>query len=81
VSANGVLLVIAGAWVLHGLRSRSRASFWEGLAIASIVAISRFFEIESLLWLKGAGFIAAGIGVVLAALAFERRLATEASNA
>jgi uncharacterized membrane protein len=72
--ANAALLAVAGIRIAHGLGTRQRGPFWEGLAVAAIVGVSRFFEIESLLWLKGVGFIACGGAVVAAALAFERRL-------
>lgn len=77
VLTNVALLATASAWIAHGLATRSRLAFWEGLAVAGLVAVSRFFEIERLLWLKGAGFIACGLAVVAAALAFERGLRSQ----
>jgi hypothetical protein len=72
--ANLGVLGVAGARMAEGLRERRRAPFWEGLALAALLAVSRFFEIESMLWLKGAGFIACGVAVIVAGMAFERRL-------
>ncbi len=73
VLANVAVLGIAAARMALGLRERLRGPFWEGLAVAAVVAASRFFEIESMLWLKGAGFIGCGVAVLLAGMAFERR--------
>jgi hypothetical protein len=80
VLVNAALLAVAGLRIAEGLRERRRAPFWEGVAVAGAVALTRFFEIERLLWLKGAGFIACGVAVVLAALAFERRLQARAAE-
>jgi uncharacterized membrane protein len=74
VLANAALLAVAGARMAQGLRERLRGPFWEGLAVAALVAASRFFEIESMLWLKGVGFIGCGVAVIVAGMAFERRL-------
>jgi len=72
--ANVGLLAVAGTRMAQGLRERLRGPFWEGLAVAAAVAAARFFEIESMLWLKGAGFIGCGVAVIVAGMAFERRL-------
>ena len=42
--------------------------------MAALIATSRFFEIERMLLLKGAGFILCGLGVIAAGTAFERRV-------
>jgi uncharacterized membrane protein len=74
VLANAAVLALAGVRMAQGLRERRRGPFWEGLVVVAVVAVSRFFEIESMLWLKGAGFIACGVGVIVGGLTFERRL-------
>jgi uncharacterized membrane protein len=74
VAANVAVVGIGAIQIAEGLQSRRRAPFWDGLAVVAIAACSRFFEIDSLLWLKGLGFIACGAGVIVAALLFEKRL-------
>lgn len=74
VAANAVLLAVAALQIANGLRTRRRAPFWDGLAVAAVTACSRFLEVDELLWLKGLGFIACGIAVTLAAVAFEKRV-------
>lgn len=77
LAAHAAILGVAGIRIAHGLRTRLRAPFWEGLAVAAIVACSRFLEIDSMLWLKGILFIACGVAVTFAALVFERRLSAK----
>jgi hypothetical protein len=78
LAAHVAILGVAGLRIAEGLRSHRRAPFWEGLAVVAVVACSRFFEIDTKLWLKGVLFIACGIAVTFAALVFERRLSTPA---
>ncbi len=73
VVANMALAFLALGRVVRGLSWLRRGPFWEGIAVAGVLLLSRFLEIESRLWLKGAAFIACGVGVTAAALAFERR--------
>lgn len=73
-AANAGLLAVAGVQIASGLQAGRRAPFWEGLGVAAVVACSRFFEIDELLWLKGLGFIACGLAVTVAALVFEKRV-------
>ncbi len=78
LAAHAAILGLAGVRIAEGLRSHRRAPFWEGLAVAAVVACSRFLEIDTKLWLKGLLFIACGIAVTVAALVFERRLSAPA---
>jgi hypothetical protein len=75
IVANLALAFLALGRIVRGLSWLSRGAFWEGIALAALLVLARFFEIESLLWLKGAGFIACGVALMTAGLAFERRLA------
>jgi hypothetical protein len=73
VAANAALVGLAGLRVAEGLTAVRRWPFWEGVGLAAALLVSRFLEIERLLWLKGLGFIACAAAVSWAALAFERR--------
>ncbi len=75
VLANMALVFLAFGRIVRGLSWLRRGPFWEGIALAALLVLARFFEIEELLWLKGAVFIGCGVGVLLAGAAFERRLA------
>jgi len=74
VAANVALLALAAIRIVHGLQAERRGPFWEGLGLAAVVACSRFVAIDELLWLKGLGFIACGVGVIVAAVQFEKRV-------
>ncbi|MGB8930397.1 MAG: DUF2157 domain-containing protein, partial [Anaeromyxobacteraceae bacterium] len=74
IVANLALAYLGLGRVVRGLSSLQRAPFWEGVLVLAVLIVSRFFEIEHLLWLKGLAFIACGAGVTVAAMAFERRL-------
>ena len=73
VVANVVLALLAAMRISEGVRSLRRGPFWEGVLVAFALVVARFLEIEQLLWLKGLGFIASGVGLTLVAVAFERR--------
>lgn len=74
IVANLALAYLGLGRVVRGLSSLQRAPFWEGVLVLAVLIVSRFFEIEHLLWLKGAAFIACGAGITVAAMAFEKRL-------
>jgi hypothetical protein len=74
IVANLAVAFLGLGRVVRGLSSLQRGPFWEGILALAVLVVSRFFEIEHLLWLKGAAFIACGVGITVAAMAFERRL-------
>src|SRR6266540_3474118 len=80
IVANLSLAFLALGRMVRGLSSLARAPFWEGIAVATVLVVARFIEIETRLWLKGAAFIACGVAVTVAGLAFERRLASRPSG-
>jgi hypothetical protein len=73
--ANASLVFLAVGRIVRGLSSLRRGPFWEGMALASALVTTRFFELDTELWLKGAAFIACGAGVLVAGFLFERRRA------
>ncbi|WP_242346290.1 DUF2157 domain-containing protein [Anaeromyxobacter terrae] len=73
--ANLALAFLAIGRIVRGLSWLARGPFWEGMAVAGVLVASRFLEIETRLWLKGAAFIACGVLVLVAGVAFERRRA------
>jgi uncharacterized membrane protein len=75
VVANLALAFLAIGRIVRGLSWLARGPFWEGMAVAGVLVASRFLEIETRLWLKGAAFIACGVLVIAAGVAFERRRA------
>lgn len=75
VVANLALAFLAIGRIVRGLSWLARGPFWEGMAVAGVVVATRFLEIETRLWLKGAAFIACGVVVIVAGVAFERRRA------
>jgi uncharacterized membrane protein len=75
VVANLALAFLAIGRIVRGLSWLARGPFWEGMALAGVLVASRFLEIETRLWLKGAAFIACGVLVIAAGVAFERRRA------
>ncbi len=80
IAANLSLAFLGLGRMVRGLSSLARAPFWEGIALATVVVVARFLEIETRLWLKGAAFIACGVAITAAGLAFERRLASRPSG-
>jgi uncharacterized membrane protein len=74
IVANLALAFLGLGRVVRGLSSLQRGPFWEGVLVLAILIVSRFFEIEHLLWLKGAAFIACGVAITVAGMAFERKL-------
>jgi uncharacterized membrane protein len=74
IVANLALAYLGLGRIVRGLSALQRAPFWEGVLVVAVLIVSRFFEIEHLLWLKGAAFIACGAGITFAAMAFERKL-------
>lgn len=81
VIANVALVALATERIASGLARLERAPFWEGMAVALVVLVARFVEIEHLLWLKGTAFIACGAAVMAAGVLFERRLGREVVHA
>jgi hypothetical protein len=75
VVANLALASLAAARIVRGLSSLLRGPFWEGIAVAGLVIVSRFLEFDTRLWLKGTAFIACGVAVIAGGIAFERRRA------
>ena len=81
--ANLVIAFVAAGRIVRGLTTLERGPFWEGIAVAGLLTVTRFVSLEGQLWLKGAGFIACGAAVMIAGVTFERRRARaeEASHA
>jgi uncharacterized membrane protein len=81
--ANLLIAFVAAGRIVRGLASLERAPFWEGIAFAGLLGVTRFVALDVELWLKGAGFIACGAFVMAAGVTFERRRAraAEASRA
>jgi uncharacterized membrane protein len=75
VVANLAIAYLGMGRVVRGLSLLRRDAFWEGVLLLALLIVSRFFEIESKLWLKGAAFIACGVAMTVAGMVFERRLA------
>jgi hypothetical protein len=75
VVANLSLAFLAIGRIVRGLSWLARGPFWEGMAVSGALVASRFLEIETHLWLKGAAFIGCGVLVIVAGVAFERRRA------
>jgi hypothetical protein len=73
VAANAALVGLAGLRIALGIIEVRRWPYWEGVALGAALLITRFVEIEHLLWLKGLGFIGCAAAVTWAAVAFERR--------
>jgi uncharacterized membrane protein len=71
---NAVALAIAGWGIAAGLREYERLPYWSGLAFAVALIAGRFFEYESHLLVKSAGFVAAGVILIVAGIAFENRM-------
>lgn len=74
IVANLAVAFLALGRIVRGLSALQRGPFWEGVLAVAVLIVSRFFEIEHLLWLKGAAFIACGAAITVAAMAFERKL-------
>ena len=60
VVANLALAFLAIGRIVRGLSWLARGPFWEGMAVAGVVVASRFLEIETRLWLKGAATSSCG---------------------
>ena len=73
--ANVLVAVVAVSRLAEGIAGLRRGAFWEGIGLGGLLLVSRFLEIDRLLWLKGLGFIACGGAVTWAAVRFERRRA------
>ncbi|MGC3999969.1 MAG: hypothetical protein QM767_22025 [Anaeromyxobacter sp.] len=71
--ANLALAFLAAGRVMRGLTSLARGAFWEGIAVGGVLVVSRFLELDGDLWIEGAGFIVAGLAVLAAGIAFERK--------
>lgn len=73
--ANLVLAFLAAGRIVRGLSANRRAPFWEGMAIAGLVLVTRFLENDLPLWVRGTAFLVAGLVVIVAGAWFERRRA------
>ncbi|BDG03381.1 DUF2157 domain-containing protein [Anaeromyxobacter oryzae] len=73
--ANLALAFLAAGRIVRGMATRRRAPFWEGMGLAGLLLLARFLEEELPLWVKGTAFLAAGVAVIVAGAAFERRRA------
>ena len=71
---NIMLFVLAIALLHDGLLLGKRRTFWGGMALLVLGIVSRMLEYNTDLILKSLVFMGCGIGVILAGLAFERRL-------
>lgn len=71
--ANLALAFLAAGRVTRGLTAMQRAPFWEGIALAALLLLTRFLSLDVELWVKGTAFIGAGVVVFAAGFAFERR--------
>ncbi|MDX2271355.1 MAG: DUF2157 domain-containing protein [Cyanobacteriota bacterium] len=59
----------------QGLQLAQRWRFWLGLLTLTLAIITRFFEYDTGLLLKSLAFVTCGVGVIVAGINFERRLA------
>ncbi len=73
VAFNVIAVVIAGYGIGVGAREYKRAPYWAGLGLIVLLIVSRFFEYETNLMVKSAGFIAAGAILIYAGIKFENR--------
>lgn len=71
--ANLALGFLAAGRIMRGLSALRRGPFWEGIALAGLLGLTRFLSLDVELWVKGSAFIAAGVAVFAAGFAFERR--------
>lgn len=71
--ANLALGFLSIGRIARGLKSLTRAPFWEGIALAGVLALARFLSVDAGLAVKGLAFIAVGAGILAAGFAFERR--------
>ena len=72
VAINLLYFGLAGILTWHGLQLGIRWRYWMGLLALTLQLISRFFEYDTGLLVKSLVLVAAGIGIVLAGLSFER---------
>jgi len=71
---NAVALALSGLGIAVGLKEYERLPYWSGLALAVSLIAGRFFEYESHLLVKSAGFVGAGVILIIAGIAFENRM-------
>ncbi len=72
VNIIAVGLSAYGIWI--GLKGYERLPYWSGLGLAVLLIMSRFFEYESHLLVKSAGFAGAGVALIVFGVLFENRL-------
>ena len=71
---NLAVLLIAAAAVASGFSELFRSHFWAGTFLAVLVVLTRFFEYDTDLMMKGFGFISCGVLVMYAGIEYERWL-------
>lgn len=75
VVANLALAFLAAGRIVRGLSWGSRGAFWEGLAVAAVLAGTRIIEVALPGWPRFTGAFLVGAGAIAAGLFFERRRA------
>ncbi len=73
VAFNAIALALAGYGVVAGLKAFERLPYWSGLGFVVLLIAGRFFEYDSHLLVKAAGFVGAGILLIVAGIVFENR--------
>lgn len=81
--ANLLVAFVAAGRIVRGLAALERAPFWEGIAVAGLLGVTRLVSLDLAPWLAGLGLLACAAGVMVAGVTFERRRtrAAEASRA
>jgi hypothetical protein len=74
IAGNLVCIGISVGLIWAAYRTGARKLFWAGLLFFALVAVSRFFEWDTGLFVKAIVFILIGVGVLYGGLAFERHL-------
>jgi hypothetical protein len=75
IVANLALAFLAVGRIVRGVSWLARGPFWEGLAVAAVVAASRVVDVAGAPALRGAGVAIVLVAAAVAGLAFERRRA------
>jgi uncharacterized membrane protein len=73
VAGNLVLAAICISAITSSVSTLERGPFWGGTLLGGLVIVSRFFEYETELWLRGLVFLACGIAMIAFGRVFERR--------
>jgi uncharacterized membrane protein len=72
--ANLSVLALAAGLAASGVAWQDRRVFWPGVVAVVVLVLSRFFEYDTDLLAKAAGFLACGLGLILGGVRFETYL-------